>query len=284
MATKIQKNQINSVTTSQIEDLDASLVPYVPAGNLASTDVEGAINELDTEKQETLISGTNIKTIGGNSLLGSGDLPTVDYTTGWQNQYHSDNFTTTNNGEMFSWVAIGTGTIGTTNDTGRIGLKILQSSASGSTGYGVETNSGIFRRSEGMFLHAIVRCPVASATVNTRIGFHINNTIALGTSGAFFQIANNTVTPTNRDAGVSATGSTYTINTTDYYVYQIIFGASDTRFMIMSEDGTILDDQTISTRTPSVSAAMYGLIQGWNTGAAATNCAVVDYWGFGKTF
>jgi hypothetical protein len=40
----------------------------------AKTNLVSAINELDSDKQETLVSGTNIKTINGNSILGSGNL------------------------------------------------------------------------------------------------------------------------------------------------------------------------------------------------------------------
>ena len=32
------------------------------------------VHPTDTSRQETLVSGTNIKTVNGNSLLGSGDL------------------------------------------------------------------------------------------------------------------------------------------------------------------------------------------------------------------
>lgn len=45
-----------------------------PAGNISATTMQGAINELDTEKQATLVSGTNIKTINSTSLLGSGNV------------------------------------------------------------------------------------------------------------------------------------------------------------------------------------------------------------------
>ena len=38
----------------------------------------------DTSRQETLVSGTNIKTINGNSILGSGNL-TVGGSSGWTN-------------------------------------------------------------------------------------------------------------------------------------------------------------------------------------------------------
>ena len=45
------------------------------AGNVvASGDVEDGNGNVLAEKQETLVSGTNIKTVNGNSLLGSGDV------------------------------------------------------------------------------------------------------------------------------------------------------------------------------------------------------------------
>lgn len=39
-----------------------------------AADLTDAINELDSDKQDTLVSGTNIKTINNTSLLGSGNI------------------------------------------------------------------------------------------------------------------------------------------------------------------------------------------------------------------
>lgn len=52
----------------------AGAIGSTPAGSLSANNVQAALNELDTEKQPTLVSGTNIKTINGASLLGSGNL------------------------------------------------------------------------------------------------------------------------------------------------------------------------------------------------------------------
>ena len=45
-----------------------------------TSELIGKINEIIDDKQDTLVSGTNIKTIDGTSLLGSGDiaLPSVE--------------------------------------------------------------------------------------------------------------------------------------------------------------------------------------------------------------
>lgn len=51
-------------------------LPLPPTPN----EIVGKINEIIDDKQDTLVSGTNIKTVGGTSLLGSGNiaLPTVN--------------------------------------------------------------------------------------------------------------------------------------------------------------------------------------------------------------
>jgi hypothetical protein len=55
----------------------ASSIAVTPAGNIASTNVQTALQELDSEKQPTLVSGTNIKTVNGTTLLGSGNVDTT---------------------------------------------------------------------------------------------------------------------------------------------------------------------------------------------------------------
>lgn len=58
----------------------ASDVTFTPSGTIAATNVQDAIEELDSEKQSELVSGTSIKTVGGVSLLGSGDVTEVQNT------------------------------------------------------------------------------------------------------------------------------------------------------------------------------------------------------------
>lgn len=52
----------------------ASSIINTPAGNILATDVQAALNELDAEKQGVLVSATNIKTINGISILGTGNI------------------------------------------------------------------------------------------------------------------------------------------------------------------------------------------------------------------
>lgn len=55
----------------------ASSVSFNSSGNIVATTVQAAVEELDTEKQAVLVSGTTIKTINGGSILGAGDLAVV---------------------------------------------------------------------------------------------------------------------------------------------------------------------------------------------------------------
>ena len=61
---------ITTLSGSNTGDQTATTVPNTPAGNIAATTVQAAINELDTEK----LSASNLKTINGQSIVGSGDL------------------------------------------------------------------------------------------------------------------------------------------------------------------------------------------------------------------
>ena len=77
--------KFTNATTSWFEDLKL-LYSY---NNLDSTDINmyhfatrGAISRALDAKQDALVSGTNIKTINGNSLLGSGDLSINSVTWG----------------------------------------------------------------------------------------------------------------------------------------------------------------------------------------------------------
>ena len=68
------ESKLSGIEDNAKDDQVASEVPFTPVGELSSTDVQAALEELDTNKQELLVSGTNIKTINGESLLGSEDI------------------------------------------------------------------------------------------------------------------------------------------------------------------------------------------------------------------
>lgn len=83
--TTFSANQSTDVTANITVPTDASDIDYQYGGSLTpvqqATNVQDAldglddfVNGLDSGKQDTLVSGTNIKTINSNSLLGSGNI------------------------------------------------------------------------------------------------------------------------------------------------------------------------------------------------------------------
>lgn len=68
---------INSVR-SEFEESSQQLIESIEAETVRATAVEnnlvGQIYALDSQKQNTLVSGTNIKTVNGESLVGSGNI------------------------------------------------------------------------------------------------------------------------------------------------------------------------------------------------------------------
>lgn len=68
---------INSVR-SEFEESNQQLIGSIEAETVRATEVEnnlvGQIYTLDSQKQNTLVSGTNIKTINGESLVGAGNI------------------------------------------------------------------------------------------------------------------------------------------------------------------------------------------------------------------
>lgn len=81
LSAKADTSSLSAVATSGA----ASDVSYTnTSSGLTATDAQDAIDELKTGlngKQDTLISGTSIKTVNGNTLLGSGDITTPDTNT-----------------------------------------------------------------------------------------------------------------------------------------------------------------------------------------------------------
>lgn len=64
----------NSTLITWLEE--NSVIPFTPSSNfLDGSGVVDLVTKLRTKFQQTLISGTNIKTINNESLLGSGDIP-----------------------------------------------------------------------------------------------------------------------------------------------------------------------------------------------------------------
>ena len=90
--------------------LDSGVIPNTPAGNIASTNVQAAINELDTEK--AALAGatfTGTVALGANSLTMTGSLAATGarVTKGWFTDLEVTNLPTVNGGALASALSLG---------------------------------------------------------------------------------------------------------------------------------------------------------------------------------
>jgi len=76
MPTKLDQNQISGLNEelSSLDSIDASLEKKISVEDSINDAVDVTLTNTISLKQDKLVSGTNIKTINGNSLLGSGNL------------------------------------------------------------------------------------------------------------------------------------------------------------------------------------------------------------------
>ena len=71
----------------------------------ASDTITSAIGKLQASKQENLVSGTNIKTVDGVSILGSGDIDIIPTQTGNSGKFLTTNGTAVSWGEIVEYTA-----------------------------------------------------------------------------------------------------------------------------------------------------------------------------------
>ena len=76
MSTRRVKDAVDSTTNETIYFKGHAKATYMSDGNTVEDTINLANNELQ-HKQDNLVSGDNIKTIGGASLLGSGDIEKI---------------------------------------------------------------------------------------------------------------------------------------------------------------------------------------------------------------
>ena len=65
---------LSNVIQGAASPIPSNNISFTPTGGIGAFNVHDALVELDGEKQTALVSGISIKTINGNSLMGSGDI------------------------------------------------------------------------------------------------------------------------------------------------------------------------------------------------------------------
>jgi hypothetical protein len=76
MPTKLNQNQIDGLSNelNSLDSIDISLESKISKEDSINDSVDVSLESSISGKQNTLVSGTNIKTINGSSILGSGNL------------------------------------------------------------------------------------------------------------------------------------------------------------------------------------------------------------------
>lgn len=229
-------------------------------------------------KQDTLVSGTNIKTVEGVSLLGSGNLRLLDETR----VFLFNDFLSATALQPFVGGAISTGTIAqnTTNfSANTLGVCRITKSTTANSGYRVVTDSNAIRLKGGE-VYPIRFCPLNLTTQTLRGGFIDATTVTESVDGVYFQIQNNGAlvlkTSNNSVRTSSAVLATLVINT--WYKIEVVIGANaTTAYMnLYNAVGTLIaTTPTIGTNIPTGVGRETGC--GFvSTGSSVTADALLD--------
>ena len=283
-------------TLSDQEDLQEALNAKADTG-----DIPTALSELtedtthrtvtDTEKttwnakQAALVSGENIKTVGGVSILGSGDISVSASKT--RKNFFIENDFMYNNSQSFSpWFgnAIGSGTIAMVDsDANHPGQLQLSSSATANSGYYILFNPASILISGSESAEYIVKTPsVITSTAKVKLGFQDVFTYVDPTDGAWMNMGGSTLTgKTANNGSVSATGTSYTILANTIYRATIEVNADATlvTFSLYTDNSTTPTwTDTLATNIPTAKGRNVGHgIMATNGGTSAAPLIIVDY-------
>lgn len=132
MPTKLNQDQIDGLSNelNSLDSIDISLESKISKEDSINDSVDVSLASSISGKQNTLVSGTNIKTINGNSILGSGNISIsgVANPTTLSSKIGSNLIGTTN--QISAFVLIPAGTINTNNS---IYIRNLLTKTAGST-------------------------------------------------------------------------------------------------------------------------------------------------------
>lgn len=235
------------------------------------------INDLNS-KQDNLISGTNLKTFEGVSLLGSGNLSLLN-----ENKvFLFNDFMSATALQPFVGGAISTGTIAqnTTNfSVNTLGVCRITKSTTANSGYRAVTDSNSLRLKGGE-VYSVRFSPLNVTTQTLRGGFIDATTVTESVDGVYFEIKNNgnliLKTSSNSVRSSSPVLATLVVNT--WYKIEVIIGAGATSayMNLYNATGTLIGSTTpITTNIPTGVGRETGC--GFvSTGSSATADALLD--------
>jgi hypothetical protein len=287
--TDAQQTIISNTSGTNTGDQDLSAL-MVKSNNLSDlTDATTARSNLGlgtlatqsgtfSNKQDNLLSGVNIKTVEGVSLLGSGNFRLLDETR----VFLFNDFVSATALQPFVGGAISTGTIAqnTTNfSANTLGVCRITKSTTANSGYRAVTDANSLRLKGGE-VYSVRFMPLNVTTQTFRGGFMDATTVTESVDGVYFQIANSgdlvLKTSNNSVRTTSPVLATLVINT--WYKIEVVISVSATSVLMNLYDATgtlISSTAPITTNIPTGAGRETGC--GFvSTGSSVTADALLD--------
>lgn len=268
--------------TKQLESLPTASYPNFTELQYLKG-VTSAIQTQFAAKQDTLTSGTNIKTVNGSSLLGSGNLSVsadVKTKTFWD--------FITNNGIITPWTgnAISGGSngsvAGAADMVGHPGVTILTASTTANSGYRYNTFTTMINLIGGetaRFVFYIVTG--LSATTRLTMGYLTSGTHTNGSDEAVITVDGLVATgrcTSNSTSTSSATIATLSSNTWYKGKVAVAPDGLSVTFSIYTDAGTLVGSETVTANLPTTGTRKlgHGLVC-TSSGTTAGSMALIDY-------
>lgn len=287
----------------------ASEIKNTPAGNIAATDVQGAINELDTEKEP---ANSNIQShIGaanphsGSAASGANsDITALSGITTPLSISQGGNGNTQGSGLLninrlmigatdwsmnalgqTTWLNAGFGTTAGTSpsksgSSNHPGITAITSSVAADSGYRYLTTIISFLLAGGETTEFIFM-PVTTTNTVVRLGFMDSGSSAAVVDAVNINITATTLTgKTSAASSASTTGTTYTVSESTWYRAKIVVNANATRvdFYLYAANGSLLWTDYLTTNIPTTAGQETGHgVIAYNTGTSAVEIIDMDY-------
>lgn len=281
----------HSVTKTQVglSDVDNTSDINKPVSIATQTEIDATntafndfvtvdyINDLNS-KQDSLVSGTNIKTIEGFSILGPGNLPILDR----YNVYFFNDLISATALQPLIGSAISTGKFvqNTTNfSANSFGVCRTTKSTTANSGYRVMSDVNAIRIKGGEIYRQRF-CPLLFTTATRRMGFHDATTVTDAVDGVYaeYSLSGNLVLKTSNNSTRTSSSVITTLSLNTWYTIEIIVNATATSVLLNLYNATgtlIATSSAITTNIPTGVGRECGI--GFiTTGSSATADALVD--------
>jgi hypothetical protein len=251
--TKTQVGLSNVDNTSDVDKpVSTATQTEIDATNTAFNDFVTVdyINDLNA-KQNSLVSGTNIKTIESFSILGSGNLPILDR----DNVYIFNDLISATALQPLIGSAISTGTFvqNTTNfSVNSFGVCRTTKSATANSGYRVMSDVNAIRIKGGEIYRQRF-CPLNITTATRRMGFHDATSITDAVDGVYaeYSLSGNLVLKASNNSTRTTTSAVATLSLNTWYTIEIIIanGATGATLNLYNSTGVLSSSVSLPTAT-----------------------------------